>query len=296
MEKRGKRGEKMDYDKIFELYNIRRTNLSENKLRARRNDLSRKLKKYLERKGLSGTSWFDLPGYLQDDFICYEIKDKMLKKLSPDEQKVITKKLDNYVRNSLAQGARLRGNRNEAITESFYKRDYVKEGASDKEIDEAYQELCENWVAFHGDQLKPPTKYEFQKNPNRSVYDYTMSNTDDSNELESDLHDIVLSILVKVLEEKVGLKIDYDGIKECLWELHRLDREKVGIDLSIFEFERFPETFEEYWKEVSQGSEENKLEKEEAKQIYDKASKTIMKMSMVQQCLRTLSNFYSYTK
>ena len=51
MEKRGKRGEKMDYDKIFELYNIRRTNLSENKLRARRNDLSRKLKKYLEKEG-----------------------------------------------------------------------------------------------------------------------------------------------------------------------------------------------------------------------------------------------------
>lgn len=296
MGEQAKRGDKMDYDKIFELYNIKRTKLSENKIRNHRSFLFRAFKKYLEKKGLSGTSWFDLPEYLQDEFICYEIKDKMLKKLSPDEQRVITKKLDQYMRNSLAQGARLLGKRNEAIASDFFKTDYLKEGATDKEIEEAYQELCKNWWAFHGDQLKPPTKYEFQKNPNRSIYDYTMSKADEANELEPELHDIVLSILVRVLEEKVGLKIDYDGIKECLWELHWLAREKADMDLSIFEFERFPETFEEYWTTVSQGSEENKVTKEEAKQIYDRASEAIMKESMVSQRLRTLSNFYSYTK
>ena len=106
MNKPTKRGEITDYNKIFQLYHIDRTCLSEYEIRNIRNFLTRHLRAYLKRNNLSDRSWFELPETVQDDFICYEIKDKMLRKRTASDQTMITKDLDNYLREKMNKTAK----------------------------------------------------------------------------------------------------------------------------------------------------------------------------------------------
>lgn len=285
----------MDYEKIFKLYGINRSHLSQKQGRAYRKALSDRLDKYLERNGLTGTPWEELSEFRQNDFICFEIRKYMFKKLDDKQKKKAEENLENYTRNTLTEGANLLLKRNNSITDGFYKKDYVKDrdNTSDFIKEKSYKEFLQNWTEICGTNLNSPSFETFSEHPNFSVYDYimTMSEPDD---LEPAINRIVQSIVLRVLEEKFGLKIDYEKIRKCLQEQQALYSEDTGIDPSYFEFEKFPETFEEYWKNVIYGREDEYTE-EDKKEIYKQYEKTrekIIRLLLIKQQLDSLTDFY----
>lgn len=294
----------MDYDKIFDLYEINRNQLTKNETRSIRKRLSDSLDKYLEKKGLSNISWNELPKTVQDVFICYEIKPKMLKKLRDESKQRIQKNLDEYMSGGLTEGAEILGNRNHSIEESLYKRDYLKGGESEFQKQRAYQSFCQNWKEYNGSNSAPPTYEEFIENPNLSIYDYEMSKMDEvmmdmyghiPDEVENHVNDIVHAIILEVLEKKLGLRIDYQKIRKCLLEQKNLYAEDTGIDVSDYDFQKFPETFDAFWNDIVQTNEQEDLEKEKEviKEKYEKTKEKLMKLFMLRQQLNDLSNFYT---
>ena len=287
----------MNYSEICNLYGKDYANKTDNGKRAIRKTLSKKLDKYLEKNGLSGISWEELPELRRIDFICYEIKKYMLRKKNDSEKEEVEKRLEKYIRSTLKTDDNVLLERNKFIKGDLFKRDYVKERDMTSLYikEKAYEKFLQNWEAYFGTRRTAPTFETFSEHPNFSVYDYVMTNLSEPNEFVDAEKEIVQSIILQVLEEKFSLKIDYKKIRECLQEQQELISERTGIDLSDFEYEQFPDTFEEYWEGVIHGREDEYTEqdKEEIHEMYDKTREKMIRLSLVKQKMVSLKDFYT---
>lgn len=265
----GRNDAKMDYETIYDLYGINKNQISKNEERRIRKNLTSWLKIYLQTCGYSEElSLYDLRKSEQDYFICYEIKEKMINTLPyAVSNNKIENKLKEYMRDSLVEGERYLKERNSVI-ERIKKRDYVGLKDNEPKKKQAYQEFCETWKYFFHTQ--PPTFESFLKRPNLSVYDY-MKSKEFGIDVEDKVDKVTLNIVLEVLKEKLGLEIDFEAIENCIIEasLNRYDGE---FDVSFYDDEKFPLTFQEYWDEQIDGD-KSEFSDEEIKAIEDDYNK-----------------------
>ena len=265
----GRNDAKMDYETIYDLYGINKNQISKNEERRIRKNLTSWLKIYLQTRRYSEKlSLYDLRKSEQDYFICYEIKDKMIATLPyAVSRNKIENKLKEYMRDSLVEGERYLKERNSVI-ERIKKRDYVGLKDNEPKKKQAYQEFCETWKYFFHTQ--PPTFESFLKCPDLSVYDY-MKSKEFGIDVEDKVDKVTLNIVLEVLKEKLGLEIDFEAIENCIIEasLNRYDGE---FDVSFYDDEKFPLTFQEYWDEQIDGD-KSEFSDEEIKAIEDDYNK-----------------------
>ena len=265
----GRNDAKMDYETIYDLYGINKNQISKNEERRIRKNLTSWLKIYLQTRRYSEKlSLYDLRKSEQDYFICYEIKDKMIATLPyAVSNNKIENKLKEYMRDSLVEGERYLKERNSVI-ERIKKRDYVGLKDNEPKKKQAYQEFCETWKYFFHTQ--PPTFESFLKRPNLSVYDY-MKSKEFGIDVEDKVDKVTLNIVLEVLKEKLGLEIDFEAIENCIIEasLNRYDGE---FDVSFYDDEKFPLTFQEFWDEQIDGD-KSRFSDEEIKAIEDDYNK-----------------------
>lgn len=288
----GRNDAKMDYDTIFDLYGINRKLFTKNDDRWIRQALTRWLSDYLKSLGYpENLRLYDLKQSEQDYFICIEIKDKLKKattnRYSDDK---IQKKLDERLKGSMVYGEQYLKERNSVI-ENVKKRDYVKDNATDKQKEQAYQEFCETWRYFFHTQ--PPTYKSFLGHPNLSVYDY-MKSKEFGLDVSDRVNEIVIKIILEVLNKKLGLEIDVSEIEDCIIKScqNYYDGE---FDVSFYEDEIFPETFEKFWNEQIDGemSEYSEEEIMSIKENYEKMRTFLVKAYGYQSTLNKLRNFYT---
>lgn len=265
----GRNDAKMDYKTIYDLYGINKNRISENEDRRIRKNLTNWLKMYLQANGYSEKlCLYDLRKEEQDYFICYEIKEKMITTLPHAvSRNKIENNLKEHMKDSLVEGERYLKERNSVI-ERIKKRDYVEPNDSEQKKKQAYQEFCETWKYFFHTQ--PPTFESFLKRPYLSVYDY-MKSKEFGIDVEDKVDKVTLNIVLEVLKEKLGLEIDFEAIENCIIEasLNRYDGE---FDVSFYDDEKFPLTFQEYWEEQIDGDKSNYSE-DEIKAIEDDYNK-----------------------
>lgn len=288
----GRNDAKMDYDTIFDLYGINRDSLSVNEERGLRQSLTRWLKAYLKSQGYpENMRLYDLKQTEQDYFICIVIKKKLIEafpyQLSEDK---IQKKLDERLKESLVYGEQYLKERNSVI-ENVKKRDYVVEKATERQKEQAYQEFCDTWKYFFHTQ--PPAYKSFLRHPNLSVYDY-MKSKEFGLDVSDRVNEVIIKIILEVLKKKLGLEIDVSAIEDCIIEScqNYYDGE---FDVSFYEDEVFPETFEKYWNEQVDGdmSEYSEEEIKSIKEDYEKMRTFLVKAHGYQSALNKLGNFYT---
>ena len=213
-------------------------------------------------------SLYDLRKSEQDYFICYEIKEKMITTLPyAVSRNKIENNLKEHMKDSLVEGERYLKERNSVI-ERIKKRDYVEPNDSEQKKKQAYQEFCETWKYFFHTQ--PPTFESFLKRPDLSVYDY-MKSKEFGIDVEDKVDKVTLNIVLEVLQLKLGLEIDFEAIENCIIEAS-LNRYDGDFDVSFYDDEKFPLTFQEYWEEQIDGD-KSKFSDEEIKAIEDDYNK-----------------------
>lgn len=267
----GRNDAKMDYETIYNLYGINKNKISKNEDRRIRKNLTSWLKIYLQTRRYSEKlSLYDLRKSEQDYFICYEIKEKMIATLPyAVSNNKIENNLKEYMRDSLVEGERYLKERNSVI-ERIKKRDYVGLKDSEQKKKQAYQEFCETWKYFFHTQ--PPTFESFLKRPSPklSVYDY-MKSKEFGIDVEDKVDKVTLNIVLEVLKETLGLEIDFEAIENCIIEAS-LNRYDGDFDVSFYDDEKFPLTFQEYWDEQIDGDKSEFLD-EEIKAVEDDYNK-----------------------
>lgn len=265
----GRNDAKMDYETIYNLYGINKNKISKNEDRRIRKNLTSWLKIYLQTRRYSEKlSLYDLRKSEQDYFICYEIKEKMITTLPyAVSRNKIENNLKEHMRDSLVEGERYLKERNSVI-ERIKKRDYVEPNDSEQKKKQAYQEFCETWKYFFHTQ--PPTFESFLKCSDLSVYDY-MKSKEFGIDVEDKVNKVTLNIVLEVLKEKLGLEIDFEAIENCIIEAS-LNRYDGDFDVSFYDDEKFPLTFQEYWDEQIDG-EKSQFSEDEIKAIEDDYNK-----------------------
>ena len=181
----------------------------------------------------------------------------------------IENNLKEYMRDSLVEGERYLKERNSVI-ERIKKRDYVGLKDSEQKKKQAYQEFCETWKYFFHTQ--PPTFESFLKRPSPklSVYDY-MKSKEFGIDVEDKVDKVTLNIVLEVLKETLGLEIDFEAIENCIIEAS-LNRYDGDFDVSFYDDEKFPLTFQEYWDEQIDGD-KSEFSDEEIKAVEDDYNK-----------------------
>lgn len=265
----GRNDAKMDYETIYNLYGINKNKISKNEDRRIRKNLTSWLKIYLQTRRYSEKlSLYDLRKSEQDYFICYEIKEKMITKLPyAVSRNKIENNLKEHMKDSLVEGERYLKERNSVI-ERIKKRYYVESNDSEQKKKQAYQEFCETWKYFFHTQ--PPTFESFLKRPKLSVYDY-MKSKEFGIDVENKVDKVTLNIVLEVLKLKLGLEIDFEAIENCIIEAS-LNRYDGDFDVSFYDDEKFPLTFQEYWDEQIDG-EKSQFSEDEIKAIEDDYNK-----------------------
>ena len=265
----GRNDAKMDYKTIYDLYGINKNRISKNEDRRIRKNLTSWLKMYLQTRHYSEKlCLYDLRKSEQDYFICYEIKEKMITTLPHAvSRNKIENNLKEHMKDSLVEGERYLKERNSVI-ERIKKRDYVEPNDSEQKKKQAYQEFCETWKYFFHTQ--PPTFESFLKRPDLSVYDY-MKSKEFGIDVEDKVDKVTLNIVLEVLKEKLGLEIDFEAIENCIIEAS-LNRYDGDFDVSFYDDEKFPLTFQEYWDEQIHGD-KSRFSDEEIKAIEDDYNK-----------------------
>lgn len=265
----GRNDAKMDYETIYNLYGINKNKISKNEDRRIRKNLTSWLKIYLQTRRYSEKlSLYDLRKSEQDYFICYEIKDKMIATLPyAVSRNKIENNLKEHMKDSLVEGERYLKERNSVI-ERIKKRYYVESNDSEQKKKQAYQEFCETWKYFFHTQ--PPTFESFLKCPDLSVYDY-MKSKEFGIDVEDKVDKVTLNIVLEVLKLKLGLEIDFEAIENCIIEAS-LNRYDGDFDVSFYDDEKFPLTFQEYWDEQIDG-EKSQFSEDEIKAIEDDYNK-----------------------
>lgn len=265
----GRNDAKMDYETIYNLYGINKNKISKNEDRRIRKNLTSWLKIYLQTRRYSEKlSLYDLRKSEQDYFICYEIKEKMITTLPyAVSRNKIENNLKEHMKDSLVEGERYLKERNSVI-ERIKKRYYVESNDSEQKKKQAYQEFCETWKYFFHTQ--PPTFESFLKRPKLSVYDY-MKSKEFGIDVEDKVDKVTLNIVLEVLKLKLGLEIDFEAIENCIIEAS-LNRYDGDFDVSFYDDEKFPLTFQEYWDEQIDG-EKSQFSEDEIKAIEDDYNK-----------------------
>lgn len=265
----GRNDAKMDYETIYNLYGINKNKISKNEDRRIRKNLTSWLKIYLQTRRYSEKlSLYDLRKSEQDYFICYEIKEKMITTLPyAVSRNKIENNLKEHMKDSLVEGERYLKERNSVI-ERIKKRDYVEPNDSEQKKKQAYQEFCETWKYFFHTQ--PPTFESFLKRTDLSVYDY-MKSKEFGIDVEDKVDKVTLNIVLEVLKEKLGLEIDFEAIENCIIEAS-INRYDGDFDVSFYDDEKFPLTFQEFWDEQING-EKSRFSEEEIKAIEDDYNK-----------------------
>lgn len=291
----GRYDSKMDYDKIYKLYGINKDTLSVNENRCIRQALTRCLRSYLKSRGYQETlRLYDLEQGEQDYFICFAIKQRLIEaypyKLSMD---TIEKNLNEYMKGSLVYGEQYLNERNSAI-ENVKKRYDTDKCVTEQQKKQAYQEFCGTWKSFLHTQ--PPAYQVFLKHPKISVYD-CMKSKEFGLDVSDRINEVVLKIILEVLEKKLGLEINVSAIEDCIIESCQnfYDGE---FDVSVYEDEVFPDTFEQFWNEQVDGD-MNDYSEEEIKNIkedYVKMRTFLVKAYSNQATLNRLGNFYKMNK
>lgn len=221
---------KVDYDKIWEVYEIPK--ISKNKDRAKRKTISSYWDQYLKELGKpEDFPWEGLSKLEQDKFIYVKIKDLMKNRYAKQKWKDIEKKINRYIHNSpLAVEERIQTS-NESKNNLY--RNHRVTTHSDADKKNAYNALRSDIQAISGTPL--PTREEFEKRLSLNAaaypeeaggegktkkqqiraYDFIIGNVEIR--LDSMLTmGVYVRIILKVLEEKHGLKVDYDMIDKCL--------------------------------------------------------------------------------
>ena len=265
----GRNDAKMDYETIYNLYGINKNKISKNEDRRIRKNLTSWLKIYLQTRRYSEKlSLYDLRKSEQDYFICYEIKDKMIATLPyAVSRNKIENNLKEHMKDSLVEGERYLKERNSVI-ERMKKRYYVESNDSEQKKKQAYQEFCETWKYFFHTQ--PPPFESFLKCPDLSVYDY-MKSKEFGIDVEDKVDKVTLNIVLEVLKLKLGLEIDFEAIENCIIEAS-LNRYDGDFDVSFYDDEKFPLTFQEFWDEQIDGD-KSRFSDEEIKAIEDDYNK-----------------------
>lgn len=288
----------VDYDTIFELYGIMRSSYSDSEMRALRLTITRRFKKYLEKRNCQHLKWEDLSQQDKDYFICFEIDDYMIEraksKLSPDR---IKKNIKEYMFNNIAQGEKYIEGKNNKI-DVLHKKDYFDENSSDKKKKEAYKQFCDDWRKLT---FQPVPSYKtFLKNPDLSIYDYLMSMKFgdlgyDVETYRQEMNETILNIVVDVLSKSLGLKIDYDSIQESIESTLSHSDDDILELMQTFEFEPFTFSKDEYINNVIKGREGEYSEEdiEDLKQQYEGVKKRLMEYFYHMNRLRDLKNFYT---
>lgn len=302
MEKNEKDNRLMDYDRVFELYEIYKPNRNAY-LRLQRcwyNYL--KIYRNIENPAESDITVFDMPKADQDYFYYSVIKEKMLKDYTNSKRNKIEKKLKECQRDNASKGIQVIEERNHSF-EHIYSRnhfsgrntsekiaDFMKK--SEKEKKKTYEEFCEQFTNYF--RTVPPTYEDFLLNPIMSVHDYKMSKLTSDIPPEN-IDNVVLKIIVQVLREKFNLKINYDEIELCLYKLKHLEDDNTGISISDFEDEEFPLIFEDYYNMVIYGREDEYTEKDkiQIEKEYEDLRKRYIEYSYYSDKLARLKDFYT---
>lgn len=299
MAKSRKNNPLMDYDRIFELYEISRKSKSIRTIYKRlQTACGDYLKKYrnIEKPSESDMTILDLPKEDQDFFYYSVIKEDMLKDVTISKRNRIEKRLKECQRNQISEGIQVIEERNHSL-EHIYSRNYSLDGNDfmkkrEKEKKQAYEEFCEHFINYY--HTEPPTYNDFLLNPRMSVYDYKMSKVTSDISPES-IDTIVLRIVVQILREKFNLKINYDEIELALYKLIHLEDNNNGMSISDFEDEEFPLIFDDYYKMVTYGREDEYTEEDkiQIEKEYEDLRKRYIEYNYYSDKLARLKDFYT---
>lgn len=301
MAKSRKKNPLMDYDRIFELYEISRKSKSIRTIYTRLQRASNDyLKKY--RNIEKPSKILDLPKADQDYFYYSVIKEDMLKGVTTSKRNRIENKLKECQRDNASKGMQVIEERNHSF-EHIHSRnhfsgrntsekiaDFMKK--SEKEKKQAYEEFCKHFTSYY--HTEPPTYDDFLLNPLMNVYDYKMAKLTSDIPPEN-IDNVVLKIVVQVLREKFNLKINYDEIELCLYKLKHLEDDNNGMSISDFEDEEFPLIFDDYYKMVTYGREDEYTEEDkiQIEKEYEDLRKRYIEYNYYSDKLARLKDFYT---
>lgn len=291
----------IDYEDIFSLYEL--GNLTRNQKCARYKTIREYLKKYLAKKmgvDVDDFKWKDLKFKdlskpEQAYFQCYEIKTLMLNRYCTANnlkkiEKNLKKRIEEYGtvdENVIADHNNRLIHLHSAKSLRCQKDDFIIMLEDEKE--QLYAEFCDEWRASLG---TTPIDYEtFCKYPHMSPHDYIMEGVEEKEFRvpQNKIDQFVSKIILEVLEERFHLKIDYDGIEECLEKAYHPKNTELDDYLNEFHFEPFPLTFEEY--ADIQGCTEEEIA--ELRLDYEKVKKRFAERERAFTKMKNLKNFYT---
>lgn len=234
-----KKGQKLppevDYDTIYTLYKINKLNYTESQNRKRRKDITACFREFLKKRNCTHLTWYDLPEQDKGYFICYEVKEILLKGYENNKTHIdeIEKNLKNYSYKHLITDESSLDEKNKKVDK--LNKLYLKKNFSAYQKEQAYEEFLEDWH-FMG-YFNPPSFKTFVNNPKMTIRDYRMSNLEesyDSDYMEEILIDKIVNetafrIVENILYKMVGLKIDYALIRESVEHVYA-KKYKEGLD------------------------------------------------------------------
>lgn len=256
----------VDYSKIWRIYELARETRDEKKRISK--IIKRRWEKYLKEIGKENQNWQDLNESEQTHFICYYIREEMVREC-PDERtlKKIERNINEYVSNTLLEAGKITEAWNQSI--DCIHTQYCKADDLEHKKRAAYEKLRRDMQAY--DKSIPiPTYEHYCKNP-LTIYDYAQSYY----RSHIDTTPVVIRIILKVLEEALGLQIDHYLIEECLSILS--DGSMDGLDINVFD--TFPE---EYSEELNMGKED-----------FERVQKQYAKYQKYRKMYQDLNDFYS---
>lgn len=292
---------RLDYDDIYALYEL--TDSPKKKTIGER--LKNRLESYLAQKEDNVNKFEDLSEQEQAYFVCYVIKDLMLKlycdkssykKIEQNLEKRIEKSglADNMVitehnnrMDNLFLTKSIKNGRSRKATKKNFDKRY-----DDYEKQRFYDEFCKEWCKSRKD--TPPDFETFCEYPYMSPYDWMMTELQEREfRVPQDRIDrFVFRIILEILEERFNLRIDYDGIEDCLEKAYYPKDTELEDYINEFYLDGFPLKFEEYadTKECTEEEiEKLRLEYEGAKKRFAERERAFDKLS-------NLKNFYTIDK
>ena len=295
--KNGKQNKICDYDMIYELYGIKRSQYDKNELKRLTQYISRNFRKYLKDINCEKLTWNDLSQQRIDYFVCTVIKDYMMEEAKAKSSGSVAKKnIEEYLLNNIAQAEKNIEDKNDTI-DNLRKRDYFDENSRNEKKEEAYKQFCKNWEKLT---FQPVPSYKtFLKNPNLSIHDYLMAEKFtpldyDIEVYRQKMNEIVLNIVVEILSKLVDLKIDYDTIQESLEYILSQRNDECSELMEMYQFEPFEYSREEYVNNVIKGREQEYSEEdiENLKQDYDNLQNRMLESFYHMERLRNLEKLY----
>lgn len=286
---------RLDYNEIYALYEL--TNSPKKKTIRER--IRNRLKSYTK------LNFGDLSEQEQTYFLCYEIKDLMLrlycdkssyKKIEQNLEKRIEESglVDNIAiaehnnrMDNLYETKFLKNGKKRALKKNFDKR--YKDNYEKQRI---YDEFCKEWCKSRKD--TPPDFETFCEYPHMSPYDWMMTELQEREfRVPQDRIDrFVFRIILEILEERFNLRIDYAGIEDCLEKAYYPKDTELEDYINEFYLDGFPSKFEEY--AVTKECTEEEIA--ELRLDYEKAKRRFAERERAFDKLSSLKNFYTIDK